>query len=223
MDGQHQYRLAGWRASSKTYYGATRGEVAAKLTEGLRAVRQGAASLGDERQRSERFLETLDRHRAVIGARENASQFRAARTPAPGARPRSSAARPRSARGRRRLPRRGSTSQGCHHRRVNPSARCSGTRSTGRSSGSASCRTPPRSPMPRAAFAPKCGASRRIGPPLPRHDRCHHLAALIVVAVSCGFREGEMLGLRWPDLDLNHGVLRVRHALERLGKRLAAR
>ncbi len=39
-----------------------------------------------------------------------------------------------------------------------------------------------------------------------------------MVAVSCGLREGGLLGLRWPDLDLDRGVLRVRHALERLGK-----
>ncbi len=46
----------------------------------------------------------------------------------------------------------------------------------------------------------------------------HRLYALIVVAVSCGLREGELLGLRWPDLDLDRSVLRVRQALERLGK-----
>jgi integrase len=31
----------------------------------------------------------------------------------------------------------------------------------------------------------------------------HLLYALIVVAVSCGLREGELLGLRWSDLDLD--------------------
>lgn len=46
----------------------------------------------------------------------------------------------------------------------------------------------------------------------------HRLYPLIVVAVSCGLRQGEILGLTWKDLDLDRGVLHVRHALERLGK-----
>jgi integrase len=43
------------------------------------------------------------------------------------------------------------------------------------------------------------------------------LYPVIVVAVSCGLRSGEILGLRWEDVDLERGVLRVRHTLERLG------
>ena len=46
----------------------------------------------------------------------------------------------------------------------------------------------------------------------------HRHYALIVVAVSYGLREGEILGLRWQDLDLERGVLRLRHQLERLPK-----
>jgi len=47
----------------------------------------------------------------------------------------------------------------------------------------------------------------------------HRLYPLVAVAVSCGMRQGEILGLRWADVDLERGVLRVRHALERLEKR----
>jgi integrase len=46
----------------------------------------------------------------------------------------------------------------------------------------------------------------------------HRLYPVIVVAVSCGLRSGEILALRWEDVELERGVLRVRHTLERLGK-----
>jgi integrase len=37
--------------------------------------------------------------------------------------------------------------------------------------------------------------------------------ALYVLAVHCGLREGELLGLKWDDVDLETGVLRVRRTL----------
>ena len=37
--------------------------------------------------------------------------------------------------------------------------------------------------------------------------------ALVVVALSTGMRQGELLGLRWRDVDLEAGVLSVRQAL----------
>ena len=40
-----------------------------------------------------------------------------------------------------------------------------------------------------------------------RGDR---LEALYVVAVTAGMREGELLGLKWEDLDLDAGKLAVR-------------
>ncbi|HXH07021.1 MAG TPA: site-specific integrase [Vicinamibacterales bacterium] len=45
----------------------------------------------------------------------------------------------------------------------------------------------------------------------------HRLAPLVAVALACGLRQGEILGLRWQDVDLDRGVLHVRHALERVG------
>lgn len=46
-----------------------------------------------------------------------------------------------------------------------------------------------------------------------RDDR---LEALYRVALALGLRQGEALGLRWEDLDLDGGRLTVRHALQRL-------
>jgi integrase len=51
----------------------------------------------------------------------------------------------------------------------------------------------------------------------------HKLSAFIAVALGCGLRLGEALGLRWTDLDLDSGTLRVRHALQRAGGDPAAR
>lgn len=41
----------------------------------------------------------------------------------------------------------------------------------------------------------------------------HRLEALYVVAVTAGLREGELLGLRWEDVDLERGMLQVRRTL----------
>lgn len=44
------------------------------------------------------------------------------------------------------------------------------------------------------------------------HDATYR--ALFAVAVATGLRKGELLGLRWPDVDLDAGLLTVRHALQ---------
>lgn len=44
----------------------------------------------------------------------------------------------------------------------------------------------------------------------------HRDEALYTVAIALGLRRGEALGLRWDDIDLDAGTLRVRYALQRL-------
>ena len=46
--------------------------------------------------------------------------------------------------------------------------------------------------------------------------RGHRLAALFSVAVALGLRQGEILGLRWGDIDLDKRVLTVRAAMQRV-------
>ncbi|MEX0782130.1 MAG: tyrosine-type recombinase/integrase [Dehalococcoidia bacterium] len=46
--------------------------------------------------------------------------------------------------------------------------------------------------------------------------RGNRLHALYTVAITCGLRQGEILGLRWEDIDLENGVLHVRRALQRV-------
>jgi integrase len=41
--------------------------------------------------------------------------------------------------------------------------------------------------------------------------------ALWALAVTSGMRQGEMLGLRWEDLDLDRGIVSVRSTLQRIG------
>src|SRR5512134_1488594 len=40
--------------------------------------------------------------------------------------------------------------------------------------------------------------------------------ALFVLAVTSGLREGELLGLRWRDVELDAGILQVRNAIQRI-------
>lgn len=47
--------------------------------------------------------------------------------------------------------------------------------------------------------------------------RDHPDAALYVLAISTGMRAGELLGLRWTDIDWTRGVLRVEVQLQRYG------
>jgi integrase len=44
--------------------------------------------------------------------------------------------------------------------------------------------------------------------------------ALWLCAPTLGLRKGELLGLRWTDIDFDAGTLRVRQALQRVGGRL---
>jgi integrase len=39
------------------------------------------------------------------------------------------------------------------------------------------------------------------------------LEALYVLAVHTGMRQGELLALRWEDVDLNEGVIHIRRTL----------
>ena len=48
----------------------------------------------------------------------------------------------------------------------------------------------------------------------------HRLEALFSVALALGLRQGEALGLRWDDIDLTSGTLRVRNQLQRIDGKL---
>jgi integrase len=75
------------------------------------------------------------------------------------------------------------------------------------------------------ASAAQCGRGRRSTegaqeghyPPLPNQARLFleaargdRLEVLYMLAIHTGLRQGELLALRWEDVDLQAGVLRVR-------------
>lgn len=49
------------------------------------------------------------------------------------------------------------------------------------------------------------------------HIRGHRFEALLLVTMTLGLRQSEVLGLRWEDVDLEQGVLSVRRSLQRYG------
>lgn len=73
-------------------------------------------------------------------------------------------------------------------------------------------------PKARHDVAPLTGAEVRHLLDVTSGDR---LAALYVTAVGLGMRQGELLGLRWSDVDLETGLLSVRHTLQRRTYQLA--
>ncbi|MEU2616267.1 hypothetical protein ABZ570_32600, partial [Micromonospora sp. NPDC007271] len=48
----------------------------------------------------------------------------------------------------------------------------------------------------------------------------HRLYALYVVAATLGLRRGELLGLRWSDLDLDNGTAAIGQTVQRAGGKL---
>jgi integrase len=70
---------------------------------------------------------------------------------------------------------------------------------------------PPR--IPRRPVSPLSAEQARAFLAAIRGDR---LEALYLVALGVGLRQGEILGLRWADVDLEAGTLTVRHALARI-------
>lgn len=50
--------------------------------------------------------------------------------------------------------------------------------------------------------------------------RGHRWAGLFIMCLAVGLRQGEALGLRWEDIDMEQGLLRVRVALQRIEGKL---
>ncbi|MGH8931758.1 MAG: site-specific integrase [Egibacteraceae bacterium] len=70
------------------------------------------------------------------------------------------------------------------------------------------------------AAPPAALADRRTGPPAARRAGGDRLYAVYSVAIATGLRRGEVLGLRWTDVDLDARTLHVRASLQRLNGQL---
>lgn len=74
---------------------------------------------------------------------------------------------------------------------------------------------PPRAPRPELRVPDAATVARLL-----EAARGTRLEVPLVLACSCGLRRGEVLGLRWPDVDLEAGRLRVTASLQKVGGRL---
>jgi integrase len=71
--------------------------------------------------------------------------------------------------------------------------------------------------VPRFEITPFTPEQARVFLDAVKGDR---LEALYTVAMAMGLRQGEALGLRWHDVDLEAGILSVRYQLQRVDKKL---
>jgi len=208
---------AGGRRRRRSFYGATRQEVARKLQAAQRALADGLPLPG-QRQTVGDFLEvwlkdsvarkvrprTLQRYQEIIRLHLVPRLGRiplAKLTPAHVERMMNDAlaqgASPRSA---------------CHHRAVLRTALNVAMRWGLLGRNVASLAGPPRVPE-REIRALSKGDARALLEAV-RGDR---LEALFTVALALGLRQGEALGLRWPDVDLDAGTVTIQRSLQRVG------
>lgn len=208
----------GGRRRRRSYYGRTQQEVRQKLQQAQRALADGAILTG-ERQTVGTLLETwltesaarkvrprtLQRYREIVGLHLIPALGRvrlAALNPAHVERMMNDAlaggVSPRSA---------------AHHRAVLRTALNVAMRWGWVSRNVAMLADPPR--IPEREVRPLTSADARALLDAVRGDR---LEALFTVALACGLRQGEALGVRWSDVDLDSGRITVQRSLQRLGQ-----
>lgn len=215
----------GWedgKRRRKCYYGATRKEVAGKLTKGLRDVQTGV-ELPDERQTVEQYLRSWLTHvEGRLRPRAFATYVQAVDLHlVPGV-------------GKVALAK--LTPQHLQawfgkHQEAGASARTIRyTRTVLRAALNQALRWDMVVRNAAALVEPPRHIAREIQPLLPEQARAllaqaedHRLGGLVSVALALGLRSGEALGLRWSDVDLDAGTVAVRQALERSGGNAAAR
>jgi len=74
---------------------------------------------------------------------------------------------------------------------------------------------PPRIPRPQIHFLDTDGARKLL-----QAASGKRFEAIIVIALTLGLRRGEILGLRWSDVDFEQRSLRINQALQRVGGKL---
>ncbi len=69
------------------------------------------------------------------------------------------------------------------------------------------------------------GPEQRVLTSKEKERICAHAETLrtvpaqgVVLLLTCGLRRGELLGLQWQDVDLEYGIIKIRHTLSRLKK-----
>ena len=74
---------------------------------------------------------------------------------------------------------------------------------------------PPRIPRPQTHVIDADGARKLLGA-----ARGERFEAILVLALTLGMRRGEILGLRWSDIDFEKRSIRINQALQRVGGKL---
>jgi len=208
---------AGGRRRRRAFYGRTRQEVARKLTAAQRQIADGLPLPG-QRLTVADFLEvwlrhtipskvrarTLERYQQIVRlhliprlGRIRLAKLTAAHVEHMMNDALAQGASPRSA---------------CHHRAVLRTALNAAMRWDVLGRNVASRAVPPHVPE-REVRALSRGDARALLEAV-RGDR---LEALFTVALALGLRQGEGLGLRWPDVDLDGATVTIQRSLQRIG------
>ena len=69
------------------------------------------------------------------------------------------------------------------------------------------------------------GPEQRVLRPEEKERICAHAATMrtfpaqgVILLLTCGLRRGELLGLQWQDVDLEDGIMKIRHTLSQIGR-----
>jgi integrase len=214
-------RLPGRQTPPEDFYGPTRKVVQEQLTRALRELQQGLPIATDDRQTVEQYLRRWleDAVRPSVRPKTHATYVGYARChliPDLGRLPLAKLS-PHDVQAmlNRKLAQGLSPRSGHHLRAILRRALSQAVRWGELPRNVAALVDPPQVPHHEA---------RTLTPTEARHfldavsrDR---LAALFAVALAVGLRQGEALGLRWEDVDLDGGQLAIRHALQRVGGKL---
>lgn len=64
------------------------------------------------------------------------------------------------------------------------------------------------------------GPEQRVLRPEEKEQICAHAATIrtcavqgVILLLTCGLRRGELLGLQWQDVNLEHGLIKIRHTM----------
>lgn len=67
------------------------------------------------------------------------------------------------------------------------------------------------------------GPEQRVLAPDEKERICTYAATMytlsaqgVILLLTCGLRRGELLGLQWQDVDLENGIIKIRHTVSRL-------
>ena len=224
-DGRWEARLnlgyEGGRRRRKSFYGHTRREVQEQLTRAMRDVQQGLPVATDERQTVEQYLRRwlVDAVRPSLRPKTYTTYegyVRLHLIPELGRIPLAKLG-PHDVQGMfNRKSAAGMSPRSVHHMRaILRSALAQAVQWGELPRNVAALVKPPHVPRREMQALTLDEARTFLG--VVHEDR---LGALYTLAIATGLRQGEALGLRWEDVDLDAARLAVRHALQRVNGKL---